>query len=82
VTTAIKAVGHFLERGYQSYVTYFRDENLNGMALVWLEEEDNKEMRPVESRRARTTPPLKGGPPLLAGTHIDMPAHTQTPYKP
>jgi hypothetical protein len=20
--------------------------------------------------------PLKGGPPLLAGTHIDMPAHT------
>jgi hypothetical protein len=27
---------------------------------------------------ARTTPPLKGGPPLLAGTHTDLPAHTQT----
>jgi hypothetical protein len=27
---------------------------------------------------ARTTPLLKGGPPLLAGTHTDLPAHTQT----
>jgi hypothetical protein len=27
---------------------------------------------------ARTIPPLKGGLPLLAGTHTDLQAHTQT----
>jgi hypothetical protein len=31
--------------------------------------------------RHEPPPPLKGGPPLLAGTHTDLPAHTQTPRR-
>jgi hypothetical protein len=38
----------------------------------------NDESREQHHDVREPPPPLKGGPPLLAGTHIDTPAHTQT----